>query len=411
MIVLSHPTANQNVRQTALALAEDKLLGEFWTCLNWKKQGLLDRSFSFSERIQNELRRRSFPPGVAPFVRTSSSFREWGRLISGQLGVGLFTKHETGLFSIDAIYHSLDRRVASRLSQIGGVRAIWAYDDGALESFRAARKLGLRCIYDHPTAYFGKVRQLQAEEALLSPEWAGTLSSLGDSSEKLERKDQELAMADLIVVASTFSKQTLVDTANLKQKVEVVPYGAPPVRERTNHREAGSKLRVLFVGALGQAKGISYLLDAVLRLEGQVELTLIGRRVSPMMPSPEVLNRYRWLPSLPHEELLEEMSRHDVLVFPSLHEGFGLVITEAMAQGLVVVTTPNTAGPDLISDGLDGFIVPIRSSTAIEEKLDFLRSDAKVLAGMKEAARQKAKARQWEVYRRQIASVARAVMG
>ncbi len=411
MIILSHPTANQNVRQTALALAEAGLLREFWTSLNWKQQGLLDRCFSFSERIQNELRRRSFPSGVVPFVRTSSSLREWGRLLSGQLGLSLFTRHETGPFSIDTIYHSLDRKVAARLSQVEDLRAIWAYDDGALESFRAARKLGLRCIYDHPTAYFGKVRQLQAEEALLSPEWACTLSSLGDSPGKLQRKDQELAMADLIVVASTFSKQTLLEAVNLKQRVEVVPYGAPPVRERTNTPAAGSQLRVLFVGALTQAKGISYLLDAISRLEGHVELTLIGRRVSPFMPPPNVLNRYRWLPSLPHDVLLEEMARHDVLVFPSLHEGFGLVITEAMAQGLVVITTPNTAGPDLISDGLDGFIVPIRSAAAIEEKLDFLRSDATVLAGMKEAARQKAKARQWEIYRQQIASLARALMG
>jgi alpha-maltose-1-phosphate synthase len=93
-----------------------------------------------------------------------------------------------------------------------------------------------------------------------------------------------------------------------------------------------------------------------------------------------------------------------------LHEGFGLVIAEAMAQGLVVITTPNTAGPDLMTDGVDGFIVPIRSAEAIEEKLDFLRSNAKVLAGMKEAAQQKAGARQWATYRQQLASVARALI-
>jgi glycosyltransferase involved in cell wall biosynthesis len=312
---------------------------------------------------------------------------------------------------MDAIYHSLDRKVASRLSHLADVKAVYAYDDGALESFREAKRRGLRCIYDHPTAYFRKVRQLQDEEAALSPEWACTLSSLGDSPEKLQRKDQELAMADLVVVPSTFSKQTLIEGGDVKQRVEVVPYGAPPVREHARTREPGVRLRVLFVGALGQAKGISYLLDAVSRLERHVELTLIGRRVSPVVPRPDVLNRYRWSPSLPHSELLEEMSRHDVLVFPSLHEGFGLVITEAMARGLVVITTPNTAGPDVIGDGIDGFLVPIRSAAAIEEKLDFLRSDAKVLAGMKEAALQKARARQWEIYRQQIASVARAVMG
>ena len=409
MIILSHPTANQNVRQTALALAEAGLLQEFWTSVRWKENGFLDRCLSVSERLQKELRRRSFSGKVAPFIRTHPG-REWGRLISGQLGLDLFTRHETGPFSTDAVYHSLDRRVACRLSHVPGARAIYAYDDGALESFGAARKRGLKCIYDHPIAYFRKVRQLQDEEAALHPEWACTLASLADSPEKLDRKDQELALADLVIVPSTFSKRTLLEGIDLKQPVEVIPYGAPPVRPRAGGPEAGAKLRVLFVGALGQAKGISYLLDAAARLERQIELTLIGRRVSPIVPRPEVLNRYRWLPSLPHAELLEEMSRHDVLVFPSLHEGFGLVITEAMAQGVVVITTPNTAGPDLITDGVDGYIVPIRSTEAIEEKLDFLRTDAKMLAGMKEAAQQKASARQWETYRQQIASVARALI-
>ena len=170
------------------------------------------------------------------------------------------------------------------------------------------------------------------------------------------------------------------------------------------------KLRVLFVGALSQAKGLDYLLQAVSRLERRIELTLIGRRVSSVVPSRDVLSRHRWIPSLPHSELLTEMSRHDVLVFPSLHEGFGLVIPEAMAQGLVVITTPHTAGPDLISNGVDGFIVPIRSSEAIEEKLDCLLTDAKLLADMKAAAQRKASALRWETYRRQIVSVARGLI-
>jgi glycosyltransferase involved in cell wall biosynthesis len=409
VIILSHPTANQNVRQTALALAEAKLLKEFWTGVHWKKGGIWDRCLGFSGRLQKELRRRSFPPEVEPFVRTSPG-REWGRLVCGQLGLGFLATQETGPLSTDAVYRSLDRRVARRISSLSDARAIYAYDDGAMESFRVARQRGLKCIYDHPTAYFRTVRQLQDEEAGLHPEWACTLASLADSPEKLARKEQELALADLVIVASTFSKKTLLQGTGLPQPVEVIPYGAPPVGDRAGSAPPGARLRVLFVGALTQAKGLSYLLEAVLRLERQVEFTLIGRRVSPTIPRPDVLNRFHWFPSLPHAELLEEMSRHDVLVFPSLHEGFGLVIAEAMSQGLVVITTPNTAGPDLITDGVDGFIVPIRSSEAIEEKLDFLRSDAKVLAGMKDAAQQKASARLWATYRQRVASVARALI-
>ena len=165
-----------------------------------------------------------------------------------------------------------------------------------------------------------------------------------------------------------------------------------------------------FVGALSQAKGLGYLLEAVARLGQEIEFTLIGRRISAAIPAPSVLDKYRWIPSLPHDELLQEMSRHDVLVLPSLHEGFGLVMTEAMAQGLVVITTPHTAGPDLITDGVDGFLVPIRSVEAIEETVALLLRDRDRLKSMQKAARRKALGCTWENYRQRLVRLAREVV-
>lgn len=92
------------------------------------------------------------------------------------------------------------------------------------------------------------------------------------------------------------------------------------------------------------------------------------------------------------------MRRSDVFVFPSLFEGFGLVILEAMAQGLPVITTPHTAGPDLIADGVDGFIVPIRDAPAIAARLDSLHRDRDRLAAMGAAARAKAFSFTWTAY-------------
>ena len=115
MILLSHPTANQNVRQTALALAEAELLEEFWTCVNWKQDGWLDKSLAFSGRLRSELRRRSFPTTLTPFIRTLP-WRELGRQAAGQLGWNRMTKDEDSILSMDAVYLSLDRRVAKRLA-------------------------------------------------------------------------------------------------------------------------------------------------------------------------------------------------------------------------------------------------------------------------------------------------------
>jgi alpha-maltose-1-phosphate synthase len=193
--------------------------------------------------------------------------------------------------------------------------------------------------------------------------------------------------------------------------IYVLPYGTTPSDTPVRLRPSADKLRVIFVGALTQAKGLGYLLDAVEKLGDQIEFSLVGRRVSAEVPVPAILGKYRWIPSLPHHQLLQEMSGHDVLVLPSLHEGFGLVMTEAMSQGLVVITTSHTAGPDLISDGTDGFIIPIRSSEAIEEKLILLSREKERRRAMQEAARQKALTFQWENYRRRLVELAREVVG
>jgi starch synthase len=406
VILLSHPTGNQNVRQAALALAEADLLSEFWTCLNWKEGGFIERRLP--ARFRNELRRRSFPDRVKPFTKTFG-WREAGRLLFQQLGLQFLTRPETGAFSMDAVYLSLDRHVARRLQNSGHLKAVYAYDGGAFESFRAARARQLKCIYEHPIVYWREARRYQLEEAELHPEWKPTLGAILDSEEKQARKDAELALADLVIVPSTFSKNSLDQAPGFKARVRVVPYGLPTVNQASDDNWSG-KLRVLFVGALSQAKGLKYVLEAAAKLKRQIDLTLVGKRVSPLIPTQAVLDKHRWIPSLAYQELLREMSRHDVLVLPSLNEGFGLVLGEAMAQGLVVIATAHTAAPDLMDDGVEGFIIPIRSADAIVEKLEVLLREPARLREMKEAAQRKARAHSWETYRSALVRLAREVV-
>ena len=408
MILLSHPTANQNVRQTALALAEAGVLAEFWTCISWKEGGILDRVASLAPHVLNELRRRSFDLELEPFIRTWS-WREWGRLLAGQLGLNFLTREESAVFSMESVYRSLDRHVAKRLPSVPKLKAVYAYDGGALETFRAAKKLGIKCIYEHPIVHWRKVKELQVEEAMRHPQSRPTLLALHVSEEKFARKDEEIALADFIVAASEFSRTSLALAPNLKAPIKVIPYGAPAIGQQLASNR-GDKLRVLFVGGLSQAKGISYLLEAVRRLQSKVELTLIGHRISADYPQQQLLDRHRWIRSLSHSELLLEMGRHDVLILPSLHEGFGLVIFEAMAQGVPVVATSNTGGADVIEDNVDGFVIPIRSTEAIAGRLYLLHGDPAKLAAMKEAARRKAATYSWDIYRQRLAKVAREVI-
>jgi glycosyltransferase involved in cell wall biosynthesis len=105
------------------------------------------------------------------------------------------------------------------------------------------------------------------------------------------------------------------------------------------------------------------------------------------------------------------MAAHDVFVFPSLFEGFGLVLLEALAMGLPIITTAHTAGPDLIQDGVEGFIVPIRDAAAIAERLEQLHREPARLAEMSRAARERARQFSWGKYEKTLAACVGLIVG
>jgi glycosyltransferase involved in cell wall biosynthesis len=181
--------------------------------------------------------------------------------------------------------------------------------------------------------------------------------------------------------------------------VKMIPFGGPAPSFGISAKIRQKKLRLLYVGSLTQRKGLSYLFQAVDQLGECAELTVVGAKPLGQCRSLDVaLARHHWIPSLPHYKILEVMRDHDVFVFPSLFEGFALVILEAMSQGLPVITTPNSGTADIVDDGVDGFIVPIRSSEAVADRLKMLL-DRDRLAAMGDEALKKAAKYSWERYR------------
>lgn len=369
MVLLSHPAVNSYTRNVALALAEQSQLDEFCTTLGWGDGGSFVRLLP--KAIQREWSRRQVDPLVAPKVRQHGC-REVARLLAPHLNLSWLSRHESGPFSVDAIYRDLDRFVAKRVASRQNLTAVYCGEDGALETFRAARERGLKCIYDLPIGYWAAARRLFDEEKEIMPEFAPTLQGREESFEKLERKREEAELADRIVVCSPFVADTLKESGFSDSKISVVPYGGPAPIARNRYETGVCKrpLRLLFAGSIGQRKGIGYLMQALLKLKGlPVELTLMGSFVGDRSVFRPYEHLYRYEPPRAHSAVLELMEQHDVLVLPSLFEGFALVILEAMSRGLAVIVTPNTGAEEIVRDGKDGFIVPIRSSDALEEKI------------------------------------------
>lgn len=402
-MTFSHPTGNANVRAALQGLFNAGILSEFHTAIAAFPGDLLYDMGGLGPL--SELRRRTFDPQLKAITK-QWPWIEAGRLLASKAGLKKLVTHETGFFSVDAVYRSIDRRCSSRLAAKKDLKAVYAYEDGAYYSFNAAKRLGAQCIYDLPIGYWRAARELMEVERERWPEWNATLVSSLDSPQKLQRKDEELKMADRIFVASSFTARTLGSCPFDLAEIEVIPYGFPQVGPVRDY-DAGLKkrpLRLLFVGGLSQRKGIANLFSAVSTLKRDVTLTVVGRKMGGPCPALDgELKRHRWIPSLSHSDILGLMREHDVLVFPSLFEGFGLVISEAMSQGTPVITTDRTAGPDFIRHGENGWVIRAGSTDELRETISSILDDPEIVARAGRAAMETARARPWEVYMSELA--------
>lgn len=407
-LLFSHPTGNANVRAALMGLFEAEILAEFHTTIASYPGNVWD--FLGKSPWGREFGRREYDQHLRLLTR-QHPFRELGRMLASRFKLRSLVRHETGIFCIDAVYQALDRTAAKRLRNFSKLyRGVYAYEDGAFETFTAARELNLRRIYDLPIAYWQTLRQLLAEEVERLPGWEITLGGgTSDSQAKLERKIRELELAEMVICPSQFVAGSLPETVRTKKKIVVAPFGSPPASSsKTGGRAANRKLRVLFAGSLTQRKGLGDLFAAMRLLNRtDVELVVMGMPQAPMEFYRKEYNAFTYEPGRPHGEVLELMQSCDVFCLPSIVEGRALVMQEAMSQELPLIITPNTGGEDLIEEGVTGFLVPIRRPDKIAEKITWFLEHPGMLTEMSRAARAKAAQLTWGSYGQ---TVARAVL-
>ncbi|RZM24305.1 MAG: glycosyltransferase [Pedobacter sp.] len=399
-VVVSHPQGNRNVRAIISAFDKRKQLAEFDTTIavdeNSAWLGLLPAA------LRTELMRRTFP--IKSGMIASHPIREIGRMLFPKMGMKTMIRHEEGWACVDQVYRDLDIRVARRLAELvrkQNIRAVYAYEDGALETFTAAKKLGLVCIYDLPIAYWETGRKLMMEEAERLPKWAVTLGGgVKDSAEKLDRKVKEMELADVIVAPGSFVSDSIPAWAKDKEVV-ISPFGSPLLQGENKNQTSSplGKLRVLFVGSMGQRKGLGDLIEAIRLLDpNQVELVVMGSLLAPLEFYKEELPGLIYEPGRSHDGVLELMRSCDVFCLPSIVEGRALVMQEAMSQQIPLIITKNTGGSDLIIEGKTGFLVPIQSPENIAAKIQWFLDNREAIPEMGKNAQKHAAAYTWENY-------------
>jgi glycosyltransferase involved in cell wall biosynthesis len=407
-LLFSHPTGNANVRAALAGLLEADFLKEFHTTVASYPGNVWD--ILGRSRWGREFQRRKFDKRLQPLT-VQHPFRELGRMLAGRLKLQMLSRHEVGIFCTDAVYRGQDAIAAGRLRKSPHLYSgVYAYEDGAVEAFTAARELNLRRIYDLPIAYWKTVRQLLGEEAVRLPGWKITLGGgVSDSEVKLNRKAKELELAELVICPSRFIADSLPINARTTKKIIIAPFGSPPAAfPKANTAAPGRKLRVLFAGSMSQRKGLGDLFAAMRLLNRtDVELVVMGMPQAPMDFYAKEFHGFIHEPVRSHAEVLELMRTCDVFCLPSIVEGRALVMQEAMSQGLPIIITPNTGGEDLIDEGVTGFLVPIRRADQIAEKIAWLADHRSVLSEMSHAAQAKASLLTWEMYGKTIADAVR----
>jgi glycosyltransferase involved in cell wall biosynthesis len=415
----------------------ERLYTDFWASAPWRMIGKLAGKSSLATRFHPDLKGASvtgfnlqaLKASRQKFSNPYEGFLQVGRQF-GELVVGDLVKSKK--FKVKGLNSALD----SRPSSFDSTTIFFGYDTGFLEPARWVKEYGgktIVCQMD-PSRY--EVDLVKEEER----RWSGWAKRSVEVTEAyFRRREEEWAVADLVMVNSEWTREALIRQGVPESKLVVVPlaYEAPPVegrepsgleavRKTTEGSPQGATatgrlwrqtrvegfnssfrslvssfspqrpLRVLFLGQVILRKGIQYLIEAAKLLkEESIHFDVVG----PIGISEEAMKsappNMTFHGSVTRDRTREFYESADLFVLPTLSDGFALTQLEAMAHGLPVIATPNCG--EVVTDGVDGLTVPAGDPMALAEAFQLLIQDPEKLKAMSEAT--KAKVEQFSLAR------------
>jgi glycosyltransferase involved in cell wall biosynthesis len=395
-ILLGHPTGNPFSHHAALAHFERGRLE--CICVPWMPSQATLRLFDWVPSLRPLTRRF----GRRHFSPLAKSNKVQGR---GE-AIFRFMLRAAGRDGeqIDDDANQWLMRTMERECRRASVKAVHAYEDCSLLQFSEAKRLGKACIYDLPIGYFRAWEQTQQQLARRYSDWLpGPWKA--SNSERRGRKLKEMDLADMVLVPSAFVSET-VSKFHDHKRIAIAPYGVDLLNwaPAKSTPKSGSVLNFLFAGQCSLRKGVPLLIDAWkvaglkdahLRIVGSWQLAESKKRDLPANCS--------WTGPSPSDALRNLYQQADVFVFPTFFEGRALVVAEAMASGLPILTTPASGAADMIDDQC-GRLMPVGDHSALVEHLRWFDRNRDRLPEMGRAARLMVERCTWDNYRQCVAS-------
>ena len=385
--------------QVALALEEGNLLEFLVTDMYWPLDNKVCNYF-MSLMGLNKIGEKNFKKGLT-YKHVVISKRAFFLFVTMKIfKTTKFNPLKDELLGLKA--NKIARRMGCNILSMN------TYGYYAFQNLPTANKI-LFQFHPHPLA----VKQLFLEEICLYPKSATSLNKeyeLTLSNKELQCLIDEPLMANLIITASSYTKNTLVEYGAAEKQIKVIPYGVDVLKFPFYNRKISKKkdpkfFNILFIGSLNQRKGILYLLEAIEKLANKnVQLLIVGRGIFDLnLLNKNTVSKVSVFNNLSQQGLVDLMHQSDVFVLPSIVEGFGQVILEAMCTGLPVIASVNSAAPDLIINNYNGFTMPLRDVNFLMNKLNFLIEHPEITLTMGENAHKNViENYSWQIFRQKI---------
>ncbi len=290
-----------------------------------------------------------------------------------------------------------DNLISTKIKdQICNEDVFYGWSGHCLKSIKAARNQGATTIVERSNAHILDQISLVNEEM----NKFGINKNVGVFELK-DRMIEEYKLSDKIMVNSTFSEKTFLRRGYSSDKIINIPLGTPWRNREVVKSEAENELRLIYVGGDPIRKGLYYLLEAWNEIEIQnKKLFIVGpvpKKFGHLIDETIVSKS-----SMPQEHLFSLYEDSSALCLPSIEDGFGMVVPEAMMHGLPVIVSTNVGASDIVDDGVNGYKVEPRNSKDIAKAVGKMFDDKTHATEMSNNARNKAEQYTWRSYGRKI---------
>lgn len=282
---------------------------------------------------------------------------------------------------------AINRRFAKAVaSALPNSRAdiLVGWSAATLEAIPVAHAQGMKVIIERGSAHIGWQSRVLAEAYA-----AFGLNIPATPDEIIRRELAEYDACDAICVPSSAAMRSFEAEGVPADKLIVNPLGVDTRRFTAVERPINkAKPQVLFAGTVGIRKGVPDLLRATAALSSLVDVRLCGRvesafaEVRRALPSGHV----EFSGPLDRQAIADAYRQADIFCLPSLEEGFGMAVLEAMASGLPVIVSNQVGAADLIEEGINGFVVPVGNTDMMAHRIEQLAKDAELRRIMGNAA-------------------------